>query len=824
MGVQSFMLTLLASSIVMSALALIYMAAGPLLSKRYCEKWRYYAWLIIVIGLIVPFRPTFSNALIVIEPASATSPSAAFQIDGRMPRASEILAANQAPSEATATDTAQRDSRAADNAQHGLPASTPMAAPIETPAAAAPAIENAVITPITQNITFTWYQMAMFIWLAGLIVFIIIHAMRHYRFTKMLKRWSESITDEKYLELLQNIKQEMKISAHIGLFRCVGISSPMMSGFRMPRILLPETDFTIEELHFILRHELIHYKRKDLYYKCLVLIATAIHWFNPIVYLMARAINIQCEISCDDEVLRDTDPHTRRHYGETIIGVVRYQSKLETALSTNFYGGKNGLRKRISSIMDANHGVRKMGIAVFCVIMLATLGTGLVFSMNDQTDADLHVPVYKEIGNFDIHANPVLNIVLAGHEPFLFMNSAAQIFERMHEGVTINIERIGSPRHAQDMFIANLYEGSIAPDIFAVTAGMEFYLANSTLLVDLYELMTHDPSFNTEDYFMEVFEALKVNGRLPYVSICFMIDFIGLSVNAPIEARKMFLATETMSYAEMINIYNSIPDRGGLWMTPSMHHRNDMLNRNSFVDYRHRISGFNEPKFIDFLYSMREMQQNEPPTETRRPGGGFTAEDNMFRRYFYPGTKYHVLLPPSLRQEVWGEIGFTEFRPYTDAHGDINLNTIIEPSLAINANSDNIGLAWEFMKFMLSEELAEALFFVSSIDGSLSPAFAPRAFVNRNLNRQAMEVSFTRIIVNELGIELTDEIKYDISGAIREFERLADMPMAHRWVWPPYELSARMHEILTDFEERWLSPAETAELLHRAALAVFEEW
>ena len=50
---QNFIITLLICSITMSALALLYMAATPLLAKRYSVSGRYYAWLIFVIGLII---------------------------------------------------------------------------------------------------------------------------------------------------------------------------------------------------------------------------------------------------------------------------------------------------------------------------------------------------------------------------------------------------------------------------------------------------------------------------------------------------------------------------------------------------------------------------------------------------------------------------------------------------------------------------------------------------------------------------------------------------------------------------------------------------
>ena len=71
---QNFMIALLICSVAMSGLALLYMAATPFLAKRYSEKWRYYAWLIIIVGLIVPFRPQWGDALINVEVPTAAQP------------------------------------------------------------------------------------------------------------------------------------------------------------------------------------------------------------------------------------------------------------------------------------------------------------------------------------------------------------------------------------------------------------------------------------------------------------------------------------------------------------------------------------------------------------------------------------------------------------------------------------------------------------------------------------------------------------------------------------------------------------------------------
>lgn len=323
---QNFMNTLLICSVTMSALALFYMAVTPLLIKRYSVTSRYYTWLVIVIGLIIPFRPQFSNAIVKVNIPSNTVVS---------------------------------------NIQIGN--GTPVTAPFE----------NAL--PFALSSISLW-QIAMVVWLTGMILFFAYHVIKHHRFLKVVSRWSKSITDEQVLTLIQDLKTEMRLTKNIDLQFCDSIGSPMMLGFVNPRILLPKADFAKEELYFILKHELVHYQRKDLWYQCLVLIATAIHWFNPIIYLMARAINIQCELSCDEKVVYGTSADNRLFYSETIIGVVKYQSKLKTSLSTNFYGGKKGMKKRIYSIMDMSK--KKIGLAVLCGVLILTLGTGFVFAVN----------------------------------------------------------------------------------------------------------------------------------------------------------------------------------------------------------------------------------------------------------------------------------------------------------------------------------------------------------------------------------------------------------------------------------------------------------
>jgi len=331
---QSFIVTLLVCSVTMSALALLYMTVTPFLANRYSEKGRYYTWLIIVLGLIIPFRPQWGNAIVTLVTGDA---------------AVSVV-------------------------------SIPMTAPVD----------NAVRYSTLLNIS--WQKVVTAVWLAGMFIFIVCHLMKHYRFVRMARRWSRNITDEQILSLFQNLKVEMGITKRIELYLCSCVGSPLMIGIVRPRILLPAAQFAYDELRFIFKHELVHHRRMDLLYKYLVLAAAAVHWFNPIVWLMARAIDVSCEMSCDAEVMRNADTDARRHYAETIIDVVKCQSKLKTALSTNFYGGKKSMKRRIFSIMDS--GKKKSGIAIVLCAFVLTMGIGMAYA---QDTASARETVYFDL-------------------------------------------------------------------------------------------------------------------------------------------------------------------------------------------------------------------------------------------------------------------------------------------------------------------------------------------------------------------------------------------------------------------------------------------
>ncbi len=342
---QYILTSLLQCSFSMSIIALAYIFATPLLAKRYAAKWCYYTWLIIVLGFTIPVRPHFKFPYMKL-PSSILS----YLQNNILGSFGSVITSGS---------------------------------------------QHEIMPQAWSDISL--YQIAGTIWLIGVIVFIAYHVIRHYRFLILVNRWGEEVTDPLTLDLIKQLQGKLKISGQAIVKICPFISSPMMLGFIHPVILLPSVAMPAYELDFILGHELVHYKRKDLWYKSLVLFATAIHWFNPLVYIMAKEIAALCEISCDAEVIKDKHVMARQQYSNAVIGVIKNQSRKQTVFSSYFYGGKKDLKKRIFSIMDT--GRKKTGVLLLSLVVFVTMTVSSLFteSVTATDNNNRHGVIIKSI-------------------------------------------------------------------------------------------------------------------------------------------------------------------------------------------------------------------------------------------------------------------------------------------------------------------------------------------------------------------------------------------------------------------------------------------
>ena len=103
------------------------------------------------------------------------------------------------------------------------------------------------------------------------------------------------------------------------LLQSAAVPVPMVVGLLRPRILLPERELSPEQWEGVLTHELVHWRRHDLWIKWLAVLARAVHWFNPAVWWLVRRLEQDCELSCDEQTVRRWDSPRRARYGELLL-------------------------------------------------------------------------------------------------------------------------------------------------------------------------------------------------------------------------------------------------------------------------------------------------------------------------------------------------------------------------------------------------------------------------------------------------------------------------------------------------------------------------
>lgn len=335
-----WMQQLLWHSFAMSVITGVYYIATVLLRKRYAAKWFYLAGMILLIGFLIPSRPAFT---IEMEKAPVFLQSSANQ-------------------EASA----------------------------QTPVAYEGVRENMSETQAAAQISL--WTIAFIGWAVGACGTMLYHGIRHVRFTRAAKRWSVQVKDAELLAQFEGAKRDLLgEGCKTQLMHCACIPGPMLLWLGKPTVLLPKHTMAANDSHFILRHELIHYKRKDILCRYVMLLATALNWFNPAIYFLSKLVTLQCEISCDEKVVENQDIGGRHQYAMSIIGVARYQSKGYSLLTTSFYGGKFTMKKRITSIFEPTK--KKIGSLLLSCTILMTLAAGTSIAVEKQSEGYTYLAV-----------------------------------------------------------------------------------------------------------------------------------------------------------------------------------------------------------------------------------------------------------------------------------------------------------------------------------------------------------------------------------------------------------------------------------------------
>lgn len=304
--------TFLVLSVAGSFLAGILLALKKWTGKQFSPTWQYVLWVGVLLVMVVPVS---------VKVPALVQPMQEKQVVQTVPL----------PAEQTMTE---------------------QPAPVDT--VEAPAGEILPFTEETALPPIPWWDVLAFVWILGALGSLGYRLTGYFRFGRYIRRTGKPME-------LAGVPKRLRVR------KTSAAVSPMVMGMIRPVLILPETALTESRLPYVLRHELVHYRRGDIFWRWLAVLATSIHWFNPVVYVAAAQMQEACEISCDWCVVRSMEQAKRDDYMRVILELLAEAMAKKQILTTQMASEKKQLQRRFTMIRNQKPvGMKKLLLSV-CV-------------------------------------------------------------------------------------------------------------------------------------------------------------------------------------------------------------------------------------------------------------------------------------------------------------------------------------------------------------------------------------------------------------------------------------------------------------------------
>ena len=254
----------------------VLLCLKPITTEKFPAKWQYYVWIAVLLTMIIPtYKLIPEQEVQKIQYMTQTeTPAAEMEINE-------------------------------------VPERTP-----ESPVA--PPITEREIT-VTQDVKIKVLDLLSIIWICGTGIFLIVVLMNYIIY---IMRRRKNVVSMEGNSVLLEVKRELKIRRKIRVRMSPDVGSPMLVGVFFPVVYMPCKEIPHDMMRLVFLHELTHYKRKDLIIKWFALFVNAVHWFNPLSYLLSANLSEACEVSCDMEVTKNMNDEEQKLYMKTILELV----------------------------------------------------------------------------------------------------------------------------------------------------------------------------------------------------------------------------------------------------------------------------------------------------------------------------------------------------------------------------------------------------------------------------------------------------------------------------------------------------------------------
>ena len=237
------------------------------------------------------------------------------------------------------------------------------ATPIETPAAPVPVATEHLAIEST----------GIAVCLAGVLWCLVGFALVFRLLSAWVKLWrvkQSAVEVEPDLKLVcEQLSARMNVAAP-RVFRSPFLPSPCLAGLRDPWILLPENECSLS-IQDVLVHELAHLRRNDCHWNLLRQVATSIFFFQPLLWVLSRRLEVTAEEVCDDFVVELGG--NRTEYAHRLVDIAELSTASISAAGVGVVSFRSMVEQRVSRIIDTS---RTLSTRASKMILVSVLSCG----------------------------------------------------------------------------------------------------------------------------------------------------------------------------------------------------------------------------------------------------------------------------------------------------------------------------------------------------------------------------------------------------------------------------------------------------------------
>lgn len=294
-------------------------------------------------------------------------------------------------------------------------------------------------------------------------------------------------------ELQRLVARELPRNASIAFSD--DIAGPMVVGLLRPTILVPPAlarALTPAVLADLLRHEIAHIDRRDLWSALVQRLLLGFYWWNPLFRRIGAHLDLARELACDERAAAQTSGGCD-YAGSLLAGVNQLQSSAgrSAVLAVGMSGNRSGLAWRIDRLLahasqTTSRGKRRAWMAVCLIALTAHVGITLAASPRLGYAAPAAESEQRAVSADSAQAARLLDAAAAGRlqEVRQLVRSGVDVDARVNGDGTALIQ---AAKHGQLAMVEELLALGAQPDLHSQGDGNPLIAASYRGHLDVVE-------------------------------------------------------------------------------------------------------------------------------------------------------------------------------------------------------------------------------------------------------------------------------------------------------------------------------------------------